>query len=225
MGPGVLDTVGLVNPVTQAPEDAPEDPTAAGDSPAVDGRALRWQRHRVERRAELLDLARHVIHERGPDVTMADIATASGTSKSIVYRYIDDKEQLQRLLGERILSSMHQRLLCGNRDLEKRLARPASPEERIRQMIAAYVATVERSPNVYYFVTRPSAGLNHFLGQIARMIASFLPTSVPAPQLWASGAVGFVEASVARWMQDPNGVDADALADHLTTWLMKGLQP
>ena len=50
---------------------------------SVDGRSARWARHREQRRAELLDVARHLIHERGPDVTMEDIAAASGTSKSI----------------------------------------------------------------------------------------------------------------------------------------------
>lgn len=191
----------------------------------IDGRALRWERHRAQRRAELLDLARKVIHQRGPDVTMEDIAAASGTSKSIVYRYVEDKGQLQRLIGEHILSGMHERLLAEIDALEARLGRPATPEERIRQMIGAYVATVERSPNLYRFVTRPSAGLNHFLDRVARLIASFLPADVPAPQLWARGAVGFVEAAVASWTQEPDDVSSAQLADHLTAWLMKGLQP
>ena len=37
-------------------------------------------RYREQRRLELLDVARHLIHDRGPDVTMEDIAAASGTS-------------------------------------------------------------------------------------------------------------------------------------------------
>src|SRR5699024_3170200 len=91
--PTGLDTLGSVNATTQAP---------------VDGRSARWARHREQRRAELLDVARHLIHEKGPDVTMEDIAGASGTSKSIVYRYFEDKAQLQRALGRSILSTMHE---------------------------------------------------------------------------------------------------------------------
>src|SRR5690606_3467071 len=138
---GVLDTLGSVNATTQAP---------------VDGRSARWARHREERRAELLDVARHLIHEKGPDVTMEDIAAASGTSKSIVYRYFEDKAQLQRALGRSILSAMHAKLLAEMRTLEERVGRTPAPDERIHAMILAYVETAQRSPGVYRFVTRPS---------------------------------------------------------------------
>jgi AcrR family transcriptional regulator len=174
-----------VNATTQAP---------------VDGRSARWTRHREERRAELLDVARHLIHEQGPDVTMEDIAAASGTSKSIVYRYFDDKAHLQRALGRSILSTMHGRLLDEMRSLEARVGREAGADERIRAMIRAYVETAQRSPGVYRFVTRPSDGLNHFLAAVSRLVATFLPPEVPAPQVWAHGAVGFVERAVDTWM-------------------------
>ncbi|MEE1618231.1 TetR/AcrR family transcriptional regulator [Brachybacterium sp. J153] len=221
----------------------------------VDGRSARWAQHREQRRGELLDVARHLIHERGPDVTMEDIAAASGTSKSIVYRYFEDKAHLQAELGRAILSSMHRRLLEELRGLERRSGREPAPEERIRAMIAAYVETAQRSPGVYRFVTRPSDGLNHFLAAVTRLVASFLPAGTPSPQVWAHGAVGFVERAVDSWMtsveaaaadgptaptvpsaaSDPPSaphpaprpalLTADQLVTHLVTWLMKGLHP
>ena len=221
--PPVLDTLRIVNATTQAP---------------LDGRSARWAQHREQRRLELLDVARHLIHDRGPDVTMEDIAAASGTSKSIVYRYFTDKAQLQRELGRSILSTMHRRLLRELRALEADGASPGA-EERIHAMIRAYVETAERSPGVYRFVTRPSDGLNHFLDSVSRLVTTFLPDTVPSPGLWAHGAVGFVQGSVDAWMTqqerstDPDGaapapttapIDADDLVAHLTTWLMKGLQ-
>ncbi|ASK65143.1 TetR family transcriptional regulator [Brachybacterium avium] len=166
----------------------------------VDGRSARWARHREERRAELLDVARHLIHEKGPDVTMEDIAAASGTSKSIVYRYFEDKAHLQRTLGRSILSSMHTKLLEEMRSLEAEVGREAGADERIHAMIRAYVETAQRSPGVYRFVTRPSDGLNHFLAAVSRLVATFLPGDIPAPQVWAHGAVGFVERAVDTWM-------------------------
>lgn len=166
----------------------------------VDGRSARWARHREERRAELLDVARHLIHEKGPDVTMEDIAAASGTSKSIVYRYFADKAHLQRALGRSILSTMHGKLLEEMRALEARVGREPEADERIHAMIRAYVETAQRSPGVYRFVTRPSDGLNHFLASVSRLVATFLPADVPAPQVWAHGAVGFVERAVDNWM-------------------------
>ncbi|MEE1651950.1 TetR family transcriptional regulator [Brachybacterium sp. J144] len=179
----------------------------------VDGRSARWARHREQRRTELLDVARHLIHERGPDVTMEDIAAASGTSKSIVYRYFEDKAHLQRELGRAILSAMHRKLLAELRELERRSGREPSPEERIHAMIAAYVETAQRSPGVYRFVTRPSDGLSHFLAAVTRLVATFLPVETPAPQVWAHGAVGFVERAVDSWMVAVERADRSAASD------------
>lgn len=188
---------------------------------SVDGRSARWDRHREERRAELLDVARHLIHAKGPDVTMEDIAAASGTSKSIVYRYFADKAHLQRALGRSILSTMHGKLLEEMRSLEQQVGREPEADERIRAMIRAYVETAQRSPGVYRFVTRPSDGLNHFLTAVSRLVATFLPAEIPAPRVWAHGAVGFVERAVDIWMTEHESVsrpvadvaDADDLAD------------
>lgn len=200
----------------------------------VDGRSARWAQHREQRRAELLDIARHLIHEQGPDVTMEDIAAASGTSKSIVYRYFADKAQLQQELGRSILDTMHHRLLEELSALERDGHHPG-PEERLQAMIRAYVETAQRSPGVYRFVTRPSAGLHHFLDSVARLVTTFLPEDVPTPHMWAQGAVGFVERSVEAWMtdqdaaQDPDSpspdevIDADQLVLRLVSWLMKGM--
>ncbi|OFT44480.1 TetR family transcriptional regulator [Brachybacterium sp. HMSC06H03] len=196
----------------------------------VDGRSARWAQHREQRRTELLDVARHLIHERGPDVTMEDIAAASGTSKSIVYRYFEDKSHLQRDLGRSILQAMHDKLLAEMRVLEERMGREPAPEERIHAMIRAYVGTAQRSPGVYRFVTRPSDGLNHFLDSVTRIITTFLPAGTPSPQIWATGAVGFVERAVDTWMNEleaPDGASttltSDQLVTRLVTWLMKGL--
>lgn len=209
------------------------------ETPPIDGRSARWTHHRAQRRAELLDIARHLIHEQGPDVTMEAIAAASGTSKSIVYRYFTDKAQLQRALGLHILSDMHRRLIAEVESLERGGA--SGVEDRIRVMIATYVETARTSPSVYRFVTRPSDGLNHFLSSVARLVAASLPAAMPERALWAVGAIGFVQSSVDAWMHAtalsgtpeqspaPHGADAvadltaDQLVEHIMSWLMKGI--
>lgn len=163
---------------------------------------------------------------------MEDIAAASGTSKSIVYRYFTDKAHLQRTLGRSILSTMHRKLIEELKALESDMGRVPDADERIHAMIRAYVETAQRSPGVYRFVTRPSDGLNHFLEAVARLVTTFLPADVPAPQLWAQGAVGFVEGAVDTWMTEqekhasgdaPAPITSDQLVAHLVTWLMKGM--
>lgn len=212
-----------MNPDTQAL------PRADDPSVPLDGRSARWARHREQRRADLLDVARRLIHAQGPEVTMEDIASASGTSKSIVYRYFSDKAQLQRAIGMHILSGMHHRLV----EQVERVGSDTegSPEERtesrIRTMISVYVSAAETSPNVYRFVTRPSEGLNHFLVSAARLVATALPEGTPArlAEVWSSGAVGFVQGAVDRWMT-ADGADpmtSDELIEHLVTWLKSGI--
>lgn len=193
---------------------------------SVDGRSARWAKHREQRRAELLDVARKVIHTDGPDVTMEDIAAASGTSKSIVYRYFSDKKQLQKALGLHILDGMHRRLVAELTELEE-AGGAVSVEDRIHAMVGAYVHTAEQSPGLYRFITRPSEGLNHFLADSARLVAEAVPSEDPDRVLWSTGAIGFVRDAVDHWMalpaEDPERPTADTLADALVRWLMKGL--
>ncbi|WP_241241391.1 hypothetical protein [Brevibacterium linens] len=53
----------------------------------TDGRSTRWQKHRNERRRELLRSVRLVVEEYGDDMSMEQISDATGTSKSVLYRY------------------------------------------------------------------------------------------------------------------------------------------
>src|SRR5690625_7065132 len=96
---------------------------------------------------------------------------------------------LQRTLGRSIRWTRHRKLLRELKALEPNMGREPDADERIQAMIRAYVETAQRSPGVYRFVTRPSDGLNHFLEAVARLVTTFLPDQVPAPQLWAQGAV------------------------------------
>lgn len=219
----------LGTPLLGDPGDVLSDPVPAAAEAPVDGRSARWAHHREQRRAEMLDIARHLIHTRGPDVTMEDIAAASGTSKSIVYRYFADKSQLQRAIGMHILSGMHRRLVDEVALVEQASGTAAGPEQRIRAMISSYVAAAETSPHVYRFVTRPSEGLNHFVVSVARLVATALPAGTPPAlaQVWSSGAVGFVQGAVDRWMtaDEPTQITADELTEELLAWLMNGILP
>src|SRR5699024_12813755 len=104
------------------------------------------------------------------------------------------------------------------------MGREPDADERIQAMIRAYVETAQRSPGVYRFVTRPSDGLNHFLEAVARLVTTFPPDQVPAPQLWAQGAGGFVEGALDTWMaaQEKHAAGegpAPATSDHAATTL------
>ena len=69
-------------------------PTVAKTVTKTDGRKRRWHRHKVERRTELVDGTLDAIRRRGRDVSMDEIATDIGVSKTVLYRYFVDKNDL-----------------------------------------------------------------------------------------------------------------------------------
>ena len=225
VSPGTPPADGQVLPPPPAPSSLP----TTSPLPA-DGRSTRWEDHRAARRVELVHAARRAVHRQGPDVSMDEIATAGGTSKSIVYRYFVDKTGLQLAVGEAVISQMHAAL-----DAAAQAA--TTPREGLRSMIDVYLEMVEASPNVYWFVTRPvaddaSGPLGPFLEQVAALIARpfarVLTAGTPAPDLadvWAAGAVGFIRGAGEWWLKhrsDPAAPPREELTERVTAWLWAG---
>jgi len=220
--------------------------TSPSDAPDVDavpdGRATRWADHRAARRAELVRAARRAVHHRGPDLSMDDIATEIGTSKSILYRYFVDKTGLQVAVGQAVLGRMRDAL-------EEAAARAGGPRERISAMVGVYLEMVDAPPHVYAFVTRPEAtagDVRGFVAEVADLVTeAVLPalrgdgrdgdameeSTLVAARLWAAGVVGLVRGAVDLWLgdrlaqddaPDVGRVPRQALAMHLSDWLWDG---
>src|SRR6201986_3817254 len=60
----------------------------------MDGRKRRWHQHKVERRNELVDGTIVAIRRHGRFLRMDEIAAAIGVSKTVLYRYFVDKNDL-----------------------------------------------------------------------------------------------------------------------------------
>ena len=59
-----------------------------------DGRKRRWHQHKVDRRNELVDGTIEAIRRHGGALSMDDIAAEIGVSKTVLYRYFVDKNDL-----------------------------------------------------------------------------------------------------------------------------------
>ncbi|HZK04249.1 MAG TPA: TetR/AcrR family transcriptional regulator [Actinomycetaceae bacterium] len=195
---------------------------------APDGRTTRWVEHRERRRLEMVRQIRRIVHENGPDLSMEEIATRLGTSKSILYRYFDDKTALQVALGEYILGRARGYLTEASRSSRE-------PRRAITAMVNTYLEIVERSRNVFLFVNRPqyaaSEGtLRVFVRQIEEVVTGVLtplvaPTTTTARiALWAAGVVGLVRAAADDWINTPEEtrLARAELADDLATILWNG---
>jgi AcrR family transcriptional regulator len=186
-----------------------------------------------------VNAARKAVHRSGPDVSMEEIAAFAGTSKSIIYRYFEDKNGLQIAVGETVVAEIRDAL-------EQAFDSSDSLRSGLEAMIATYLEMIEHSPNVYYFVTRTGsiigtdAGprvtgdgrppLTTFIDSINAMTstryASGLRLDPAAADTLAAGSMAFVRGAGERWLAhraDPDATDRRALAAQVTAWLWDGL--
>ncbi|PWD51729.1 TetR family transcriptional regulator [Serinibacter arcticus] len=207
-------------------------------SPRSDGRSLRWESHRAARRDDLTRAARKAIHHGGPDLSMDEIASAIGTSKSIVYRYFRDRSGLQTAVGEAVLQEMGSALA----DVSHRAT---GPRDAVRAMVGVYLGMISTSPAVYTFVTRGGevseepGPLRTLADDAAALLVPVLSDALAAQErsrdaahMWAAGVIGFVRGAAEVWLvergtvadRDPDveHAEIERLADTLAGWICVG---
>ena len=173
----------------------------------IDGRATRWDEHNAQRRRALVEDAVRAIRELGPHIGMDEIAAQAHTSKTVLYRHFGDKAGLYRAVVE----SVHEYIL---RKLPLSEAEQLDPRDLVAQLADAYLAVVERDPNLYLFVTSrptgdtptqdPVLGITTRIGnEVSDAFRTWLRheglDEEPA-NIWAHGAVGFIWAVADRWI-------------------------
>lgn len=192
----------------------------------VDGRAKRWESHRVNRHELLLERARQAIHYLGPGASMTQIAAHIGTSKAILYRYFADRNQLISEICEVSVNTSVSVML-------KAAQKQGAPQEQLRNLVVAYLRLVSCSPNIYELVVRNRAQLLIEASQkLARntllrdnLRASYAETGQEA---WEADYrltmfAGTVIESADFWIHNANalnGPTAEELSDKLISWLL-----
>ena len=187
----------------------------------TDGRKRRWHRHKVERRNELIDGTIEAIRRRGQYVSMDEIAGEIGVSKTVLYRYFVDKNDLTTAVTMRFA----QITLIPN--MAKALSSNLDGFDLTREIIRVYVDTVASEPEPYRFaMANNSAGKNKVVADSERIIARMLAVMLrrrmrPAGmdlggvEPWAYMIVGGVQLATHSWLLDPR-MTADELIDYLT---------
>ncbi len=193
-----------------------------------DGRKRRWRDHKIARREELVDGTLAAIRLRGREIGMDEIASEIGISKTVLYRYFTDKNDLINATMTRYVETT----------LAPRIYTAISEEldeyQLTRAVIAAYVETVATDPEVYLYVMANNAGTNRdVVAESERMIAELLATvlgerlrsremdsggSVP----WAFAIVGAVQLATHWWISNKS-MSAEDLIDYLCMMMWGGI--
>lgn len=198
--------------------------------PAVDGRRSRWTEHRRSRREELVGAALDALRAVGPDFAVDDVARAAGISKTVIYRYFSDKDELIDAVLERISTDVLLPRLLGELALER-----GDDRARLHAVIAAFVQLIEGEPALYRFayaqagrtgradlVAATENQVAQALGMLMseRLAAAGRPTD--AAMTWAYGVVGMVQLT-AHWWSGTRTVPAAELAEQLADLAHGGL--
>jgi AcrR family transcriptional regulator len=187
----------------------------------TDGRKRRWHKHKVERRNELVDGTLEAIRRRGSNVSMDEIAAEIGVSKTVLYRYFVDKNDLTTA----VMMRFAQTTLIPN--MASALSANLDGYDLTREIIRVYVMTVADEPEPYQFVmANNSASRSKAVADSERIIARMLAVMLRhrmaevgmetgGAEAWAYHTVGGVQLATHSWMQNQR-ISADELIDYLT---------
>src|SRR3954447_14926660 len=113
---------------------------------APDGRRARWTEHRRARREELVAAAVEAVRRAGPDFAVDDVAREARVSKTVIYRYFSDKDELIDAVLDRISGAVLLPRLLGELAVER-----ADDREGLHAVVAEFVALIEEEPALYRF--------------------------------------------------------------------------
>ena len=215
MQPGTLD---------ESSASAPADPTRP------DGRRARWTEHRRARREDLVTAAVEAVRLAGPEFAVEDVARSAGVSKTVIYRYFSDKDELVDAVLGRISEAILLPRLLGELAADRR-----DDRAQLRAVIAAFVSLIEDEPALYRFAYAHAgrSGRADLVAATEREIAEALGVlmgerlaaagrPVDAAMTWAYGVVGMVQLA-AHWWSAARTVPATELVDQLTDLAHGGL--
>ncbi|HET6392634.1 MAG TPA: TetR/AcrR family transcriptional regulator [Blastococcus sp.] len=206
---------------------------APGPAPAAipqDGRRSRWTEHRRARREDLVGAAVEAVRRTGPEFAVDDVARSAGVSKTVIYRYFSDKDELVDAVLERISGTVLLPRLLSELAAEHRDHRAG-----LRTVITAFVSLIEDEPELYRFAYAQTgrsgradlvAATEHQIADaLAALFAERLEAAgrpAGAATTWAYGVVGMVQLTT-HWWSMSRPVPAAELVEQLVALADGGL--
>jgi AcrR family transcriptional regulator len=209
---------------------APKVAARSEAPPHADGRRARWTEHRRARREDLVGAAVEAVRLAGPDVSVDDVARSAGVSKTVIYRYFSDKDELINAVLERISTAILLPRLLGELAVERK-----DDRARLHAVIAAFVQLIEDEPALYRFAYAQAgrsgradlvAATEHEIAQaLGKLMGERLAHAgqpVEPAMTWAYGVVGMVQLA-GHWWAATRLVSPADLVDQLSGLAYGGL--
>ncbi|MGI8678031.1 MAG: TetR/AcrR family transcriptional regulator [Jatrophihabitans sp.] len=175
------------------------------DAAAADGRRLRWTEHRAQRRAGFVTAGTAAVDTFGPNASAEQIAESAGVSRTVLYRYFRDREDLRQAIAEHVVQAVVDSVLP-----KLELGPDSTPRQVIAAAIGVIVGWLDEHPNLYRFLgSRRDGGLESVETTLADRVAAllkllmmFFGIEAEEAEPGAYGIVGFVEATGAWWLSN-----------------------
>ncbi|TQK73276.1 MULTISPECIES: TetR/AcrR family transcriptional regulator [unclassified Nocardioides] len=137
----------------------------------TDGRKRRWQQHNADRRQAVIEAALTVLArdlEPGAELSVQQIADEASVHRTVLYRYFEDRTDLDVAIQQEICSRAGELLLAA-------VTLEGTPRQIVERIIAAYVGWGADNVALMRFAERDIAGaaskpLDDAIGQIAEQI-------------------------------------------------------
>ncbi|WP_067889394.1 TetR/AcrR family transcriptional regulator [Nocardia vaccinii] len=183
------------------------------------GRPYKSEQERERQREKLLDTAVVVIRDKGPGVSMNDIAAAAGVSKPVVYDLCGSKADFSMALSVHVFQ----------KPLATIIASTGSLAERLRTAVDAFAEVVERDTAVYRFLVvgaRPGSRslvdqpLFTMLAPVAKAVVGL---DGPLADVSVVGVLAMIFGALEQWSLEHDRAPRGVFAEQVTAMALAAL--
>ena len=193
------------------------------------GRPPRTETERAEHRARLIDAAMAAVRDRGPDISIDDIAAAAGVSKPVLYDEFGSKTELADAVAVTLAHRIERQvvdIVAGSGTFDVDVA--------VRAVVDALVTLIDHEPALYAFIVRAirtsdrgflDNALVRVIHERGATVVGWVAPGLPPDHLTVltDGLFGFVLAAVESWAAT-KVPPKEAFVDSLSTVIRSGLR-